>query len=163
MLSRFDTPDEARTWVRAALARHENVVGFGHRVYKNGDHRATILESELRPLAVAKGADNLMAVYNAVREIMVNEKNIHPNVDYPCGVAYFLLGLPIDLYTPIFAAARISGWCAHYMEQQANNRLYRPLSRYTGPAHRELVSLDLRSKWLERPVPDFSVAVHGLE
>ncbi len=161
MLTRFENADEARTWVRAAIERKENVVGFGHRVYKNGDHRATILDRELRPHAAAKGAANLIAVYDAIREIMEGEKRIHMNVDYPCGLAYFLLGLPVDLYTPIFAAARISGWCAHYIEQHENNRLYRPLSRYTGPAHRNLVPLDLQAEWLERPVPDFTSVVHG--
>ena len=163
LLTRFSSADEARNWVHAALARHENVVGFGHRVYKNGDHRATILERELRPLAESAGAGNLMGIYDAIHDIMEHEKKIHMNLDYPCGLTYYLLGLPIDLYTPIFAAARVSGWCAHYMEQQANNRLYRPLSRYTGPAHRNLAPLDQRADWLEGAVPDFSAAVHGSE
>jgi len=157
MLTRFANAEEARNWAHAALDRKENIVGFGHRVYKNGDHRATILERELRPLAETRGAGNLMAIYDAVREIMVNEKTIQPNVDYPCGLTYYLLGLPVDLYTPIFAAARISGWCAHFMEQHANNRLYRPLSRYTGPAHREFVPIALRPQ-LPWPAPQFSFA-----
>jgi 2-methylcitrate synthase/citrate synthase II len=143
-LTRFDTAEEARTWIREALARKEKVIGFGHRVYKTGDHRAKILEREVRPLAAAKGADNLIAIYDAIRDIMENEKKIYANLDYPSGLTYFLLGLPIDLYTPIFAASRVSGWCAHYIEQQENNRLYRPLSRYTGPARRKPVQIDDR-------------------
>ncbi len=161
LLTRFDSADEARTWVRESLARHENVVGFGHRVYKNGDHRATILERELHPMVEARGATGLMAIYDGIRDVMENEKKIYMNLDYPSGLTYYLLGLPIEMYTPIFAAARISGWCAHCMEQRNNNRLYRPLSRYTGPAHRVLVPLESRTGWLERAVPDFSQALHG--
>jgi citrate synthase len=67
-------------------------------------------------------------------KIMVEEKNIHPNVDFPCGITYYTMGIPIPLYTPIFVAARVAGWCAHIMEQQQDNKLYRPLANYTGPA-----------------------------
>ena len=137
MLNQFKTVEEAQTWVRQALARKEKVIGFGHRVYKTGDHRAQILEQEVRPLAMAKGAANLMAIYDAIREIMASETGIHPNLDYPTGLAYFLLDLPLELYTPMFAASRISGWSAHFIEQKENNRLYRPLSRYIGPPRRK--------------------------
>ncbi|MEW6753338.1 MAG: citrate/2-methylcitrate synthase [Candidatus Latescibacterota bacterium] len=137
-MQRFRSAEEARTWVRGALARKEKVMGFGHRVYKHGDHRARILEGELRKLAASKGAGRWMEIYDAIREPMVNEKGIHPNMDFPCGLIYYLLGLPLDLYTPLFVAARITGWCAHYIEQLGDNRLYRPLSRYVGPPERPL-------------------------
>ncbi len=145
MLTRFSTAAEALEWIQGAVARKENVAGFGHRVYKNGDHRAPILERKARPLAAAKGADELMAIYDVIRDVMGNEKKLYPNLDYPSGLTYYLLGIPIDLYTPIFAAARVSGWCAHFIEQQANNRLYRPLSLYTGPEQRTLTPLGGRS------------------
>jgi citrate synthase len=72
------------------------------------------------------------------------DKPIYPNVDYPCGLTYHLMGLPLDLYTPLFVAARVTGWCAHYIEQVTNNRIYRPLSRYVGPAPRKVVPLEKR-------------------
>ena len=138
MLTQFKTASEAAAWIKNALAHKQKVMGFGHRVYKHGDHRARILERELRKLAASLGAHEWMAIYDAIKEPMVNEKKIYPNLDYPCGLTYYLLGLPLDLYTPIFVAARVTGWCAHFMEQAANNRIYRPLSRYTGPAARSI-------------------------
>lgn len=136
MLERFQSADEAKAWIAAALARKEKVMGFGHRVYKNGDHRATILERELRKLAKEKGKEDLMAIYDAIKDPMVNEKKIYPNVDYPCGLTYYILGFPLDLYTPLFVASRITGWSAHIIEQSVDNRIYRPLSIYTGPRER---------------------------
>ncbi len=136
MLKRFTSGDEAAAWIKEALARKEKVMGFGHRVYKHGDHRARILERELRKLAESKGEQKWMAIYDAIKDPMVNEKKIYPNVDYPCGLTYYLLGLPLDLYTPLFVASRVTGWSAHFMEQAANNRIYRPLSKYVGPAVR---------------------------
>jgi len=135
MLARFSTAEEASAWIDAALKNKETVMGFGHRVYKNGDHRAVILEGKLRKLAAQKGQENWMAIYDAIKKPMTEEKKIHPNVDYPCGLTYYLLDLPLDLYTPLFVAARITGWAAHILEQARNNRIYRPLSIYTG--HRE--------------------------
>ncbi|GMV91185.1 MAG: 2-methylcitrate synthase 2 [Candidatus Hydrogenedentota bacterium] len=136
MLKQFKTADEAAAWIKDALANKKKVMGFGHRVYKHGDHRARILERELRKLAENKGQQELMAIYDAIKDPMVNDKKIYPNVDYPCGLTYYILGLPLDLYTPLFVASRVTGWCAHFMEQAANNRIYRPLSKYTGPATR---------------------------
>jgi citrate synthase len=144
MLKRFKTADEARAWITQALANKEKVMGFGHRVYKHGDHRARILERELRKLAVTKGANEWMAIYDAIKEPMETQKKIYANLDYPCGLTYYLLGLPIDLYTPLFVAARVTGWCAHFMEQHAHNRIFRPLSRYTGPALRKVEPLERR-------------------
>lgn len=136
MLQRFKTADEARAWIQAALKNKQKIMGFGHRVYKHGDHRAVLLEEKLRRLAAQKGQEYWMEIYDAIKGPMVNEKKILPNVDYPCGLTYYLLGLPIDLYTPLFVAARVAGWSAHYLEQAANNRIYRPLSQYTGQALR---------------------------
>jgi citrate synthase len=139
LLQRFKTPEEASAWVQEAFARKEKVMGFGHRVYKNGDHRARILERELRVLAEQKGAQNWMAIYDAIKDPMVNEKKIFPNVDYPCGLTYYLMDLPLDLYTPLFVASRVTGWSAHFIEQNADNRIYRPLSIYKGKALRPVV------------------------
>ena len=145
LLSRFKSAEEASVWVKDALARKEKVMGFGHRVYKNGDHRAHILEREMRKLAEAKGKEYLVAIYDAIKDPIVNkERPIYPNVDYPCGLTYFLMDLPLDLYTPLFVCSRVTGWCAHYIEQMQNNRIYRPLSNYTGPAEREVPGMAVR-------------------
>jgi len=138
LLLRFKSAAEASAWVKDALARKEKVMGFGHRVYKNGDHRAVILEREMRKLAAQRGREDMVAIYDAIKDPIVNKaKPIYPNVDYPCGLVYYLMGLPPDTYTPLFACSRVAGWCAHFIEQQKNNRIYRPLSRYVGPPLRK--------------------------
>ncbi len=123
------------TWMKAAFDEKRKLMGFGHRVYKNGDHRAGILRRWGLRLAEQKGPDatKWFALGDAVQAIMLREKNIHPNVDFPCGMTYFVMGIPVPQYTPIFVASRITGWCAHVMEQHANNRIIRPLSQYVGP------------------------------
>ena len=125
-----------RGYMDKAFAEKKKLMGFGHRVYKNGDHRAPILHGLGRTVAEQKGEEfvRLFELGEKVQKIMLEQKNIHPNVDYPCGMTYFTLGIPVPQYTPIFVASRITGWCAHIMEQHANNRLIRPVSKYTGPA-----------------------------
>ncbi len=145
MLKQFESAEQASTWLRERFAKKEKVMGFGHRVYKHGDHRAHILEAEMRKLAEQKGETKWIEIYDAIKEPMVNEKKIFPNVDYPCGLTYFLLGLPIDMYTPLFVCSRLTGWCAHIIEQQLDNKLIRPLSRYVGPATREVTPIDKRA------------------
>jgi citrate synthase len=110
-------------------------MGFGHRVYKNGDHRAGILREWGLKYAGGENpaAQKWFDLGDEVQGIMLREKNIHPNVDFPCGMTYFAMGIPVPQYTPIFVASRITGWCAHIMEQHENNRIIRPLANYTGP------------------------------
>lgn len=145
MLKQFKDAAEASAWVKDQLANKQKVMGFGHRVYKHGDHRASILEEEMRKLAVEKGKEKWVAIYDAIKDPIVSKaKPIYPNVDYPCGLTYFLLDLPLDLYTPLFVCSRMTGWCAHFIEQAQNNRIYRPLSRYAGPAERKVVPIDQR-------------------
>jgi len=145
LILRFKSAKEAGAWVNEALARKEKIMGFGHRVYKHGDHRATILENEMRKLAAVKGRQDLVAIYDAIKDPVVNKEHpIYPNVDYPCGLVYYLMGMPPDLYTPLFACSRIAGWCAHYIEQIQHNRLYRPLSRYVGPPLRSVPPIEKR-------------------
>lgn len=116
-------------------------MGFGHRVYKNGDHRAGILHNLGKKMAAGLpgtfgglAAPKWFQLGEQVQKIMLDKKAIHPNVDFPCGMTYFTMKIPVPQYTPIFVAARITGWCAHISEQHADNRLIRPLSIYTGPA-----------------------------
>ena len=138
LVNRFETADEARAWTNNAIDTKAKIMGFGHRVYKNGDHRARILEAELVKLAAERDAGGKLAVYEAIRDTVMERKGIHMNVDYPCGLTYYLLGLPIDIFTPLFVASRITGWSAHIIEQYTNNRIMRPLSRYVGPDLRPL-------------------------
>jgi citrate synthase len=144
MLRKFKNAQEADAWVKNAVANKEKVMGFGHRVYKHGDHRAEVLEHKMRKLAHMKGEENWLHIYDAIRNFMRREKNIFPNVDYPCGLTFHLMGLPLDVYTPLFVASRISGWSAHYLEQRRTKKLYRPLSAYIGPAERKVPPLDER-------------------
>ena len=121
-------------WMKRAFAEKRKLMGFGHRVYKNGDHRAPILRSWGLKLGESLGPSALkwFALADEVQAIMLRDKAIHPNVDFPCGVTYFVMGIPVPQYTPIFVASRITGWCAHVMEQHQNNRIIRPLANYTG-------------------------------
>ena len=132
--------DEAKIteWMHRAFAEKRKLMGFGHRVYKNGDHRAGILHELGKKAAATRGHEfnRLFELGEIVQKIMLEEKNIHPNVDFPCGMTYFTLGIPVPQYTPIFVASRVTGWCAHIMEQHANNRLIRPRADYAGPALR---------------------------
>jgi citrate synthase len=134
-------PETAEAWLRSALARKERVMGFGHRVYKTGDVRAGILKTYARRAAEAAGNRKWEDTAEIFERVLAAEKNLHPNLDWPAGRLYHALGLEVPLYTPIFVAARVAGWCAHAMEQQQHNRLIRPRSRYTGPARRPVRTL----------------------
>ena len=126
-------------FMQHAFATKRKLMGFGHRVYKNGDHRAPILNKLGRAMAKNRGPSYLrwFEIGDEVEAIMLRDKKIHPNVDFPCGMTYYTMGIPVPQYTPIFVAARVVGWAAHVMEQQANNRIIRPLSMYTGAAPRK--------------------------
>ncbi|RNC81464.1 MAG: citrate synthase [Phycisphaera sp.] len=125
-------------WMQDAFATKKKLMGFGHRVYKNGDHRAPILHGLGRKVAEQKGGEfvKLFETGEEVQKIMEEQKTIYPNVDFPCGMTYYTMGIPVPQYTPIFVASRVTGWAAHIMEQHANNRLIRPIANYTGPALR---------------------------
>ncbi|MEM8834496.1 MAG: citrate/2-methylcitrate synthase [Planctomycetota bacterium] len=126
-------------WMQQAFDQKKKLMGFGHRVYKNGDHRASILMELGRKIAQDIGGDavTLFELGDRVIEIMREQKNIHPNVDFPCGLTYYVMGIPVPQYTPIFVASRITGWAAHIMEQHSNNRLIRPIAEYAGPKLRQ--------------------------
>ena len=130
--------ETVESFMTHAFAEKRKLMGFGHRVYKNGDHRAGILHALGRAYAEGKGPDALrwFEIGEQVQGIMLEDKNIHPNVDFPCGMTYHAMGIPVPQYTPIFVAARVTGWAAHVMEQHQNNRLIRPVSEYVGPAER---------------------------
>jgi citrate synthase/2-methylcitrate synthase len=134
--------DGALAWLDAALARREKIMGFGHRVYKDGDSRVPTMEEALAGLvdrARASGdarVDELAAVYDALAAGVLDRKGLKPNVDWPSGFAYHLMGFETPVFTPLFVAARVLGWSAHVIEQREANSLIRPLSHYDGPAQR---------------------------
>ena len=130
--------DKAERWVRDALARKVKIMGFGHRVYKDGDPRAVILKRLTAAVASETGNQELEKTAEIIEQIAWTEKKLPPNVDWPCARLYHYLGLPRDLYTPLFVIARVVGWSAHVIEQLDNNRIMRPRALYNGPAVRKL-------------------------
>jgi citrate synthase len=122
-------------FVRGKFARKEKISGFGHRVYKTEDPRATHLRQMSKDLGKRSGSTAWFDISQRIEALMKSEKKLNPNVDFYSASMYYTLGIPIDLYTPIFAVSRMSGWTAHILEQYANNRLIRPRADYTGPEY----------------------------
>lgn len=133
MLEQIGTVENAKKFVDDALANKKKVMGIGHRVYKNGDPRAKILKAYSEKLTNEIGKPQLYQMSVLIDDIMKDKKGLMPNVDFYSATVYFSMGIPGDLFTPIFVASRISGWCAHAMEQWQNNRIYRPRGEYVGP------------------------------
>jgi 2-methylcitrate synthase/citrate synthase II len=136
--------ERAEAWARQMLAKKEKVMGFGHRVYKDGDPRAVYLKKLVAPIAAETGNESLEATAEVIERTIWTEKKIPPNVDWPCARLYHYLGLPADLFTPLFVAARVVGWSAHVIEQLDDNRIMRPRAIYRGPAMRKWVATDRR-------------------
>ena len=130
--------DAAEAWLDTALAEKRKIMGFGHRVYKSGDSRVPTMKASLDTLVEYYDRPDLLALYDALETAMTERKNILPNLDYPSGPAYHLIGFDTDMFTPLFVAARITGWTAHIMEQLEANALIRPLSLYVGPDERHV-------------------------
>ena len=126
--------DRIDEFVRGKFARKEKISGFGHRVYKTEDPRATHLRQMSRDLGKQAGSTGWFDMSQRIEALVKSEKKLNPNVDFYSASMYYTLGIPIDLYTPIFAVSRMSGWTAHILEQYANNRLIRPRAEYLGPA-----------------------------
>ena len=137
MLAEAGTPDRAEAWVKQALAEKRLIMGFGHRVYKKGDPRAVYLKKLTAEVAEETGNQDMERMADIIESTMRTEKNIPPNVDWPCARLYHYLGLPVDLFTPLFVVARVVGWAAHIIEQLDNNRIMRPRAIYKGPAVRK--------------------------
>src|SRR5437867_1653879 len=136
MLREIGSPDRAESWVRERLVRKEKIMGFGHRVYKKGDSRVPMMRELARELGRRFGQEQWAPICEGLEAVMEREKKLCPNVDLYAAPVFYLLGLPSDLNTPLFACSRISGWCAHIIEQHDHNRLIRPRSLYTGPSRR---------------------------
>ncbi len=147
MLMEIDSSDQTvLEWVKETREADERIPGWGHRVYKTKDPRASILQSKLEDLSAADGEGKWLDYTTTIEEYLVEEiglpdKGIAPNVDFYSGSVYHKLGIPIDMYTPIFAMSRVGGWIGHILEYQSDNRLIRPRARYTGPMEQEFVPI----------------------
>lgn len=144
MLEEIGNEDNATPWVTQALAQRRKIMGFGHRVYKTEDPRATILRKLSEEVAQDAGDFKWVRMLGDVRDAVLRAKTIYPNVDFYSGSIYTEMGIPVDLFTPVFAVSRIAGWTAHILEQYSNNRIIRPRAEYTGPTHRTFVPVDQR-------------------
>jgi len=144
MMNEIKKPENALKWIKNALKNKDVVMGFGHRVYKSGDSRVPTMREYFGKVAKIKKDKKFEKIYDIVEKVMIKEKNIHPNVDYPTGPTYHLMGFDTDFFTPIFVISRITGWSAHIMEQHAANKLIRPLASYKGSKHRKVMELNYR-------------------
>ncbi len=144
MLTEIGSPERAKQWLEGKFDHRALVMGFGHRVYKHGDSRVPTMTRYAEKMAEVIGDDRWLAIERVLAEEMLTRKNIHPNLDFPAGPTYYMMGFEIPMFTPIFVASRITGWAAHVFEQIADNRLIRPLSVYTGPEQRAVVPIKRR-------------------
>jgi len=144
MMRKIKKPENALKWINNALKNKDVVMGFGHRVYKSGDSRVPTMREYFGKVAKIKKDKTFEKIYDIVEKVMIKKKNIHPNVDYPTGPTYHLMGFDTDFFTPIFVISRITGWSAHIMEQHAANKLIRPLASYKGSKHRKVMQLNQR-------------------
>ncbi len=144
MMNKIKKPENALKWINNALNKKEVVMGFGHRVYKKGDSRVPTMEKYFKKVSKIKNDKKFLKIYDTVKNVMIERKDIHPNVDFPTGPTYHLMGFDTDFFTPIFVISRITGWSAHIMEQHAANKLIRPLSKYSGEKHRKVMLLNQR-------------------
>lgn len=144
MLAEVGTAENAEPWIKDALTNKKKIMGFGHRVYENGDPRAKHLREMSRQLAEVTGEPKWYQMSIKIDEVVKAEKGLLTNVDFYSASTYHYMGIPGDQFTPIFAVSRLSGWAAHVMEQLANNRLIRPRAEYIGPVNQKYVAVDAR-------------------
>tara|TARA_Y100001970_G_scaffold147007_1_gene180511 strand:- start:1538 stop:2662 length:1125 start_codon:yes stop_codon:yes gene_type:complete len=144
MMKAIGKPEKAKAWIENALTNKKVVMGFGHRVYRTGDSRVPTMKHYMFKVAKLLKKEKYPRMYEILEKVMLEKKNIHPNVDFPCGPTYYMMGIDIDFYTPIFVMSRITGWSAHIMEQHNSNKLIRPLSKYKGKEVREVMLLNQR-------------------
>ncbi|TLX53715.1 2-methylcitrate synthase [Stutzerimonas nosocomialis] len=144
LIERFDSPEQARAELLKMLERKDKIMGFGHAIYKDSDPRNEVIKTWAKKLADEVGDTRLYAVSEAIDKTMWEEKKLFPNADFYHASAYHFMGIPTELFTPIFVCSRVSGWCAHVFEQRANNRIIRPSAEYTGVEQRPFVAIDQR-------------------
>jgi 2-methylcitrate synthase len=137
-------PENAEKYILNKIKNKDLIIGFGHRVYKKGDSRVPTMTKYYYKTAEFYKNEKFPKISKILEETMIKEKNIFPNLDFPSGPTYYLMGFDVDFFTPIFVITRIAGWSAHINEQLKDNRLIRPLSKYTGPNHRKIKELQDR-------------------
>lgn len=141
LISRYDSVEAADMGLRQSLEKKEKIMGFGHRIYTISDPRSNIIKEWARELSQKAGDTVMYPVAERIEQIMWDEKKLFPNLDFYSAVSYHFTGIPTELFTPMFVLSRVTGWSAHVMEQRSNNKLIRPISRYTGPEQKEYVPL----------------------
>jgi citrate synthase len=145
MLQEIGTPDKVDAYIEQALSEKRKIMGIGHRVYKVLDPRAPLLRRMAVQLSDEIGEPKWITMSERIAELMYEKKGLYANVDFYSATVYYSLGIPTDLFTPIFAISRAAGWTAHILEQLSDNRLYRPLSEYVGdPPGRKFVPIEQR-------------------
>ena len=144
MLIEIGDPAKIDAWVDDALEHKKKIMGIGHAVYKTEDPRATWLRKFSKQMADKKGEQKWYDMSQRIEKLMLEKKGMHPNVDFYSASTYYLMGIPLDLYTPIFAVSRISGWTGHILEQYANNKLIRPRAEYIGKRDQKYVAIGER-------------------
>ena len=144
MLLEIGSVDNVESYIKDALAKKKKIMGFGHAVYRTEDPRATHLRRFSKAMGERKGDTKWYEMTAKIEEVLKREKGLLPNVDAYSASTYYSMGIPLDLYTPIFAISRISGWTAHILEQYADNKLIRPRAEYVGPRNVPYVAIDER-------------------
>ncbi|HMU91091.1 MAG: 2-methylcitrate synthase [Pseudomonadales bacterium] len=144
MIERFGSADEATREIQRMLVAKEKIMGFGHAIYREFDPRNPIIKAWAKRLADEVGDSRLYPVSEAIEKVMWDEKKLFPNADFYHASAYHFMGIPTKLFTPLFVMSRVSGWCAHVLEQRSNNRIIRPSAEYTGPDSAEWVDIAQR-------------------
>lgn len=145
LITRFQNPDEAEQQLRQMLADKAKIMGFGHRVYKYSDPRSDMIKKWSKKLAESQGNLLLYSISERIEQVMRDEKNLFPNLDFYSASAYHFCGIPTFLFTPVFVMSRITGWSAHVFEQRGDNRLIRPTADYVGPDARTFIPIDERN------------------
>ena len=144
MFFEIKEPENAEKYILNKIKNKDLIIGFGHRVYKKGDSRVPTMTKYYYKTAEFYKNEKFPKISKKLEETMIKEKNIFPNLDFPSGPTYYLMGFDVDFFTPIFVVSRITGWSAHVNEQLKDNRLIRPLSKYTGSVHRKVQPIDKR-------------------
>ncbi|MCM8525238.1 MAG: 2-methylcitrate synthase [Lentisphaeraceae bacterium] len=144
LISKFESPHDAIDGLKAMLKNKEKIMGFGHRVYQNGDPRNIVIKNLSHSLSIGHPEAKLYEISEVIENVMLMEKGIFPNLDFYSASAYHFMGIPTSFFTPIFVFSRTAGWAAHIMEQRADNKLIRPGAEYTGPENREFIPLSER-------------------
>lgn len=144
LISKFSSTEEAKKGIQEMLAEKELIMGFGHRVYRSGDPRSSIIKSFAKKLSRETNDKSLFSISETIEKIMWDAKKLFPNLDFYSASAYHFCGIPTDMFTPLFVFARTSGWAAHIIEQRENNKLIRPISEYIGPEPQSYIPIKER-------------------